>query len=321
LTVDQAEAEQSIVRSVSSLVGPCPIILAGSRATGEATSGSDYDVYVVLPARRALRHLRGLRRAGEALTSEIGVPVTLNPLPAFRLARPGHTLMVWKLRREGKVLGPPTFRLSPPWEPTYDDDAVSSYALSGLRYLVEGLEPCSLAEPNVSPVMNARVRKALRHVAQIELLTDRRYEPVLADALAALPSPAAARLGSLEACTDRSSTWFAVRDCLVERCCHPPDSLPRRFMTNAQYAALRTLRTHRTPLGPLLSSRSVSDQLGRALVELTLAVEPDGSVDDRRLRAAAALVPEHRDVGALSWATLRDDVDDRWADAHPLVGI
>jgi hypothetical protein len=33
------------------------------------------------------------------------------------------------------------------------------------------------------------------------------------------------------------------------------------------------------------------------------------------------LVPEHRDVGALSWATLRDDVDDRWADAHPLVGI
>jgi len=169
--------------------------------------------------------------------------------------------------------------------------------------------------------VSERVRKALRHAAQIELLADRRYEPLLTDAIAALRGPAAQELGSLEAGTDLSSTWFAVRDLLVEHCGREPDSVSRRLATNAQYATLRTLRTRRPPLRPLLSLRSVSERLDRALVELSLAVEPDGRVDDRRLQAAAALVPERRDAEGVSWAALRDRLDDRWADAHPLVGI
>ncbi len=321
MIADQAEAERSIVHAMSSIVGPCPVILAGSRATGDATSESDYDVYVVLPVRRALRHLRDLRRAGAALSSAFGVPVTLNPLPAFRLERPGHTLIVWKLRREGKVLAPSSYQLRAPRKPMYDDGAISSYALSGLRYLVEDLEPRSLAEPRLLPAARARVRKALRHAAQIELLTEGRYEPLLSDAIAALGSTAAERLGALAANTDRSCTWFAVRDYLVERARHQPVPMPRRLVLNVQYVGLRALRTRRLSLRPLLSSRAVPDQLGDALVELTLAVEPGGTVDEQRLRRAAVLLPgPSRDV-ALPWPTVRDRIDASWDDARPLVGF
>ena len=46
------EAERMIVDTVHGAVGECPVLLCGSRASGEPATDSDYDVFVVLPARR-----------------------------------------------------------------------------------------------------------------------------------------------------------------------------------------------------------------------------------------------------------------------------
>ena len=69
--IDPADA---IREELTRAVGPATIVLAGSRATGDATDDSDYDVVVVLPVVRLARALPRLRRAQLVLEARLGAP-------------------------------------------------------------------------------------------------------------------------------------------------------------------------------------------------------------------------------------------------------
>src|SRR5207244_3366342 len=136
------DAERVIVNTVEQSLGPRPLILCGSRATGEAYERSDYDLLVVVPAPKIPFLLARMSRTADRLERELGLPVSINPLPPLRLRRPGRSLLPWKIRVEGRILSaPPGFSLDGAASPHASEAMRSSYAASGIRYLVEDLRP------------------------------------------------------------------------------------------------------------------------------------------------------------------------------------
>lgn len=102
-----ARGWEDVVQTIHRAVGPAPVLLAGSRATGAATPGSDYDLVVVLPLRRIPRALGRLANARAELERMLGAPVSLNPLPRYQAQRGATNLFVWKLHYEGVALSTP----------------------------------------------------------------------------------------------------------------------------------------------------------------------------------------------------------------------
>ncbi|MHB8469975.1 MAG: nucleotidyltransferase domain-containing protein [Gaiellaceae bacterium] len=174
-----SEAESAIVRAVHRRVAGATVILAGSRATGGAAEGSDYDVVVGVPWARLPLTLRPLARASDELSRELGVPVSVNPVPEARLRRPPRNLFLWKLHAEGRVLAGTPLGPAPPFIAT--QSARRSYALSAAIFV--------LADPE-----SARARaKAARHLAQLRLLERGEYDSApAAGATAALADEIAA---------------------------------------------------------------------------------------------------------------------------------
>ncbi len=188
--------------SVRATVGDVPVLLAGSRAVGNAHDGSDWDVAVVLSWRHALLSLRPLARAAARLELDVGDPVTLSPLPASVLERTPPRLFVWKLRREGVVLSAPHgFALGDPGPFVLDDEATFSYVATAAVYRLAG-----------------QYEKAGRHLAQLQQLRAGRYEPNAQPAV-----------GELDAQ-------------LVDELARAPAPRHRALIRNVQYAALSMLR-------------------------------------------------------------------------------
>src|SRR6266498_4744449 len=85
--------EQIVADAIGEALGPVPVILIGSRATGEADDASDYDLLVVMPVRRIPFLLRRMNLTAKRLEADLGARVSINPLPSFRLRRPGRSLL------------------------------------------------------------------------------------------------------------------------------------------------------------------------------------------------------------------------------------
>jgi predicted nucleotidyltransferase len=168
------DARTAIVTALARRVRARAVIFCGSRATGAARVDSDYDVLVVLPLYAIPSRLGALDAAAHELEAVLGAPVSINPVPSFRLRRPGRTLLVWKARTEGVVLagdvpaGPRTI-------PPLTAQAARSYALSGLRYLIANVQLADGVADRGTPRVAADVRKALLHAAQLRLLAGGRY--------------------------------------------------------------------------------------------------------------------------------------------------
>jgi predicted nucleotidyltransferase len=316
------DPERVIVNTIEEALGRRPLILCGSRATGEAYDRSDYDVLVVVPTPRIPFLLRRMNRAAERLERELGLPVSINPLPPLRLRRPGRSLLPWKIRLEGKVLAsPPGFRLGAVTSPRMSEAMRSSYAMAGIRYLIQDLSPEQLGHAVLPIQLERAVRKALRHAVQLRLLRTGRYASSLGDALSLIGPDAASELGQLAETCDRPEAWFATRDLLLEDTGEPPISAIAMFFHNLQYAVLSAMRGRGLRTKALIESRPIGHSLERAVVLLARSIGPGGSVDKSRVSAAVAALPAFLRPREADWTALRDAVEREWPEANPLLGL
>jgi predicted nucleotidyltransferase len=316
-------AESTIVQTLRPVVGSSPVILCGSRATGEASISSDYDLFVLLKPVRIPFAIPRLRRVAQRLEQRLGAEVSLNPLPRFRLEHPGRTLLVWKIRQEGKVLWPSEgFELPPAQEPALSPEAASSYALSGLRFLIAELRLDDLAHEPLGAELRHAVRKALLHASQLTLIRSGRYASGLSDAIELLEQTGTSEYSELARSIDRTDTWRRVRDLLSAHVSEHREPVATSFVANGQYVALSALRGDSPHIRALASRASVRSRLSTATVSLAGAVREDGAIDQGELAKAADSTPGFlRPNGEVTWTALRDVLKTHWASADPLVGL
>jgi predicted nucleotidyltransferase len=318
--------EAQIVEALKFEVRPDAVILCGSRATGDAVATSDYDVLVVLPSLRVPREVAKLSRIGDELSRTLGAPVSVNPLPRFRLRRPGRSFLVWKALHEGRELSSRGALIARrDGMPTDREAASTSYAVSGIRYLLSDLEPQQLGADRLPPDVSRGVRKALLHAAQLHLLGSGRYAARMCDCLPLLDDGIGIRLSSLAARTEQPETWFAARGLLLGTVHLLRPTLHRAVLENAQYAALSWMAGDRRRWRAILSRQSIPFRLANAAIALALAVEPAGALDQVQMRAASEwLAPIRRREATIadsSWGDLRAFVEAEWPRAHPLLGL
>jgi hypothetical protein len=274
-------------------------------------------VLVVLPLRSIPTALRRLREASEELQGALGAPVSINPLPPFRLRRPGRTLVVWKALREGVVLSGELqrARIVPPLEPV----AARSYARSGIRYLVEHVDPDDLDDGVLPDAVARDVRKALLHAMQLRLLSRGDYASSIPDAIARLEAPVAAEMESLVARADRLETW---RRALALLAPWVRGGVPwrRELLADLQYLALSALAGRRPHPIVLLSRSSMRARLAGCVELLAASIRGTGELDDACVLAAARRLPAALRPSAIDFAAVRDVVEREWPLADPLVG-
>ena len=332
---------EQIVTEVAGAVGPAPVLLAGSRALGTAGAGSDYDVSVVLPLLRIPRAAPRLNRAAGRLSAALGVPVSVNAVPTFRLRRPGGSLFVARLRAEGVVLAaPPGWSLRRQPLAGVTTFAAGSALLSAARSLLATFDTSVMAGMTVPGQAGRALRKAALHVAQVRLLRSGQYASDLDGALArlrALPAAGSGEVPATELADELAAGLSAVstvdgfvriRGCVLDQLADlggPPCRLTvaRSLVRNAQYAALARLRG-RSRWRVALSWRSVETALAETQLELLRALDPGsaGGLDPAHLRLACAALPARLGpAGWRTWEGLRDLVLAEWLDAHPLAGF
>jgi hypothetical protein len=319
--VTMNQSEQLIVDSLHESLGTYPILLWGSRATGEPVTTSDYDIFVVLPAYKVPLAIR--RRGGLVgkLEAHLGVGVSVNPIPAAILRRNDTRIAGWKLTQESKVLSAPSeFALKVPSKIPLTDAGTFSYLISALIYLIEVLEPASLKSESVPTDLQRGVRKALLHTAQLRLMRRGTYATSLDQVLDEVGDP---HLSSLGVELESADTWFKVRNEVLGELDHRPrgSRLRRTFIVNAQYGALSAL-SGRQQWRAALDRRAIDTRLADAAVYVLSAVSAQGLVDQAQVEAATDALPRSlRPNGGSNWEQLRDVVVQHWPLAHPLLGL
>jgi len=330
-------AEQ-IISEVTRQVGCVPVLLAGSRAIGTAHPDSDYDVAVVLPLARIPRAAPRLARAASSLSVSLGVPVSVNPVPAFRMRRPDGCLFAGKLRAEAVVLSaPPGWSLRRQPLTTLTKFAACSALLSAVRSLLEVFDTSIMAGGTAPAAAGGALRKAALHIAQVRLLRSGRYASDLDLALIRLCSTTptggsdaelSAALCSALRAASAVQGFVLLRQCLLGQFAQingAPLSLPvaKALVRNAQYAALARLHG-RKRWRVALRAASVEGALAATQLALFRALDP-GAVDGLDTvqfdLAVKALPVPAAEADVLTWEGVRDLALAEWGDAHPLVGL
>lgn len=297
---------RALVEALAPSVKAAPILLLGSRAVGDAGASSDCDVAVVLPWVACARLAPKLGRAATGLTEQLGVRVTVGPLPAARLAEPGGSLYLLKVHREAVQIAGRQVELRRDCAVGVSRLAAASYAVSTVITMLEatGLDSASEAAAHA-------VRKATLHVAQLRLLDRRLYASTLAEAVELLDD---AELRELAACPSRAGALSTARSMVLRESARRPFHVPRHRVParNAQAAALSALRGAPCWAG---AWRGVATEelLARLLCALLESPDPGQVPEDVRLGLALP-----RDA---SWLELRDLARERWERAHALGGV
>ena len=252
--------QAQIVSEVAQQVGPVPVLLAGSRALGTAHADSDYDVVAVLPLLRIPRAAPRLAEASRQLSTVLGQQVSVNPVPRFRMQRPGGSLFVRKLQAEAIVLAaPPGWSLHRQPLTGVTKFAASSALLSAVRSLLETFDTSVMRGEHVPAQAGGALRKAALHVAQVRLLRSGCYVSDLEAALSRLTTAPLSERGDAPgaelsaaltdglAATDAVAGFLRLRECVLGQLAEiseRPLGLPtaKSLVRNAQYAMLARLR-------------------------------------------------------------------------------
>ena len=333
--------QEQIVAEVSRRVGSVPVLLAGSRALGTAHAGSDYDVSVVLPLRRIPPATTSLAEAARRLSADLGGDVSVNPVPRFRMRRPGGSLFVGKLRAEAVTLAaPPGWSLCRQPLTAVTTFAATSALLSAAQILIATFDPTVMTGSPVPSQARHALPKAALHVAQVRLLRSGCYASDLKVALSELRStpasandaaPAAGLADALTAglmAADAVAGFSFLRQCILTQLGEITDTpfrMPagRCLVRNLQYAALAQLRG-RNRWRAVFRRAPVEAALAETQLALLRALDSEAAhgVDAVQLRLAATALPSFLAAGKPhTWEDLRDLALAEWRDAHPLVGI
>lgn len=333
--------QDQIVTEITSRVGSVPVLLAGSRALGTAHVDSDYDVTVVLPLRRIPRAMPSLAEAALQLSAVLDRNVSVNPVPEFRMRRPGGSYYVGKLRAEAVVLAArPGWSLRRQPLTGITTFAASSALLSATQILLETFDTSVMVGGPVPPRARHALQKAALHVAQVRLLRSGRYASDVTAALAALraappgvngdtpPADLADTLTVVLVAADPVQGFLSLRECILLQFAELGDTPLRMpaakgLIRNIQYAVLARLRGRNRWRA---ACRLVPAEVALAGTQLALlrALDPDAvdGVDAAQLLLAARALPPSLLAGSTySWEYLRDLALAEWCDAHPLVGV
>ncbi len=292
------------------------MLVLGSRALGTATPESDLDAYVVVPGWRVPLDTRRLRISGQALERELGIPVSLNPLPAARLRRERGAMLPFKLRREAIVAwGPRGWALGSAAGPPIDTAARRSYAMSGVLFLLKAGKGIVEGADRLEPEATRLTEKALLHSVQLVLAVRGTWCSTLPEAAAS----AGGDWPALAAAVRRPATWIVLRDRLVAVASQHREGRAEALARSLQWSALRTLRGRPSP--PPLLGPSPTAALARAACELSQAVA-SGRIDRGRVsRAREALPGALRREAPCDWSDLCNVIEDEWPNASPLGGL
>jgi hypothetical protein len=250
------------------------------------------------------------------LERELGVPVSVNPLPLSVLRR--RNFFVWKLAREGLVVsGGHGFSLPQTTLPPVDDHVRFSYLMTALLTLLSTVD-AGAPDPWRQQTLERAVEKAVLIVAQLRLLPLGHYASRLANALAVAND---SELNDVVAAAASPAGWLRARKLVLDelRALTWTETWLHVLRVNSRYAVLAALR-RRNRLRAACSLRSVDRRFAEIAVALADAVRDDGSARllDRGDGLELALPGGRRDV-ARGWRTLRDAVSSEWPDAHPLL--
>jgi hypothetical protein len=306
----------ALVGAVRSAVGDRPVLVLGSRAIGNATAESDLDAYVVVPGWRIPRDMRRLQASRERLERELGIPVSLNPLPAARLRRARGAMLPFKLRREGVVAWSPAgWRLAGAGTPPVDTAARRSYAMSGVLFLLKAGKPVAEGSERLDPEAAHLTEKALLHSVQLVLAAQDKWCSTLPEAVVSAGGDWPALAGAVRS----PATWIAARDRLVVVASEHREGRFEALARSLQWSALRTLQGR--PSMPPLLRPSPTMALARAACELIQAVAP-GRIDPGGVDRARAALPSALRRGApYGWRGLCNLIEDEWPNASPLGGL
>lgn len=291
-----------IADAVTAELGEVTVLLLGSRAVGTAVSGSDCDLAVVASLWRVAPLVRKLSPLSCRLELLLGVKVSLNPIPAFRLAHARSSLYILKVRSEAVVLtSRRDFSLDPPGPIVPSAFAAASYLLCAILAVVEAIDGATLGSETTTPVLAHAIRKAVLHVAQLRLLDRGEYASTLPDALRLLGDE---QLAALAESADQSVALERARELLLREAHLRPLTVPRwkAPVRNAQYALIASLRG-RSRWRAMLCVDAAEMSLAQSLIWL---LETTTST---------------RAVSTAAWQDLRDIVATEWRDAHPLAGV
>jgi predicted nucleotidyltransferase len=309
-----------IVETIHRAVGPVPIFLTGSRATGAWDSASDYDIVVVLPLSRIPRSVARLAEARITLERLLVAPVSLNPLPAFQLWRSATNLFVWKLHTEGTVLfAPDDFPIERPAPFQLTATSAYSYLMTSVFVLLDAAGAPEPTESWSGEGVTRGVRKALLHIVQLRLLRQGDYAPTLAEAMTRSQDPGVA---ALLAESSNPRAWFAMRGLLLSEIAtvRPEAGILRAIVRNAQYASLSRLRGQNR-VAAVARTSSFEYELADAAARLLEVVDDDGTVNPAALETAMKPLPVWLHAPHRDWRGFRDVLRREWASAHALAGL
>ncbi|HZU19953.1 MAG TPA: hypothetical protein VE982_01915 [Gaiellaceae bacterium] len=295
-------AEQRVVETLEAALGRRRVLLCGSRAVGSSTAGSDYDVLVALPLPWIPFAIPKLAKLSRTLSAELGVGVTINPLPSRALRRRKPNLFAWKIARESVQLSGAACVRPAEGLPTLSDPAKFSYLASALWYLLDDVT-------DEGPAAGRGEQKARLHLAQLRLLEQGRYASMLEDAVTATGDE---RL--------RMGSWLATRD-LVLASLRPllaPQSRRRAFVVNVRYATLSALR-RRMRFASALASQPVDAAVASSILLLAEAIGADERQARRCVRLAAELLPRGARPATPTWRAVLEAARGEWPSAHPLL--
>jgi predicted nucleotidyltransferase len=330
------------------------IILLGSRATGQASAASDYDVAAVMKTALVPLYLRRLKKIEAELSQHLGTAVVINPLPTFRISRAKGNLFLYKLKREGVTLYGADFlgRLNPGDIADIGRDWYFSYLFSAMKELVEHFEP----DEGQSNRLAQDTAKAILHCGEVYLLMRGYYESRSEEMLSRLAElyPQQANhlpaLGDLElslsirkgnVAPDPLALWFRARGYLLtafqaltqnrlmsieELATEYLNNGSKPWLKNLQYFSLNLLLKRQLRRRGLITRCSVENRVRVALLWLLLSINEPGHIDRSLLaRGYDALKGyakiNYRDDDIAFWRELRDSIVTTWDSACAVMGL
>ena len=337
------------------------IILAGSRATGQAKENSDYDIAVVMRTALVPFYLKRLKRIEAELSQKFGATMTINPLPLFRIYHARGNLFFFKLKKEAITIYGRDYlkELAPGSISDIGTDWHFSYLFTAMNELVQNFDPAFLITEQNGEQSSRLIHdaaKAIIYCNQLHLLTKGYYEtkaealPSLLQKLQEVNHPTTAedlelaltiRRGGSSQIPSPLPFWFRARQYLLSMlyksitdCSQDKEELAnifqetasRAWLKNLQYFALALLLKKEIHWRCLITQQSIERKMHAALLWLLLSITEGREINRAMLNRSYAILkgyakPKQCEDNFDFWREMRNTINTYSTFACTVMGV